>query len=37
VMQSQDFIVHQDGDDLRLMARADSSARELAFVLKGQL
>jgi hypothetical protein len=37
VMKSRDFIVHQDGDDLRLMARADSSARELAFVLKGQL
>ena len=37
VMKSRDFIVHQDGDDLRLMARADSSACELAFVLKGQL
>jgi hypothetical protein len=37
VMKSRDFIVHQDDDDLRLMARADSSACELAFVLKGQL
>jgi hypothetical protein len=37
VMKSRDSIVHQDDDDLRLMARADSSARELAFVLKGQL
>ena len=37
VMKSRDFTVHQDGDDLRLMARADSSACELAFVLEGQL
>jgi hypothetical protein len=37
VMKSRDFIVHQDDDDLRLMARADSSACALAFVLKGQL
>jgi hypothetical protein len=37
VMKSRDFIVHQDDDDLRSMARADSSACELAFVLKGQL
>jgi hypothetical protein len=37
VMKSGNFPVHQDDDDLRLMARADSSACELAFVLKGQL
>jgi hypothetical protein len=36
-MQSRDFTVHQDDDDPRLMVRADSSACELAFVLKGQL
>jgi len=37
VMKTRDFIVHQDSDDLRLMACADSSACELAFVLEGQL
>jgi hypothetical protein len=35
VMQSRDFTVHQDGDDPRLMVRADSCACGLAFVLEG--
>jgi hypothetical protein len=37
VMKSRDFIVHQDDDNLRLIARVDFSACELASVLKGQL
>jgi hypothetical protein len=37
VMQSRNFTVHHDGNDLRLVLRADASACGLPLVFKGQL